>query len=413
MSSGPISTWSNADKITETIRRSKKHLGPALGQQVDALLSPENMTIMTATLVIWAGSHFFGVGEVVDVVLLLVGAALLGPAVVDVAENLIKFGQCINANTQEDLERGAKAFADAAIKGGIAVIMAILLRRGAKGLEASRAPGIASPSWLQLAKPGGPKGLPTVGPDPSAGKLWSKLPAPVADPKMAAGSGKTAGFGETWYSAQGTATEQQLALLHELVHRFFSPRLGILRTLRTRLRWGSYSKSVVLRYLEEALAETYAQLRVNGFKGLLAAIRFPVEGGYMSLSELAAEGQAIGTIIVGSQRFSVSLVNGPPKWAEEARKSVVRASQAGKAAVTDGLPVPVTPGASLSSIAKARYGDFNLWPLIYDLNKDTIGSNPNLVKAGTILVLLPIERYTATEIAEARKRAPIWKSYPR
>jgi hypothetical protein len=74
---------------------------------------------------------------------------------------------------------------------------------------------------------------------------------------------------------------------------------------------------------------------------------------------------------------------------------------------------PRNPGTStLSGIAKAQYGDMNLWPLIFELNKDKIGPNPNRIKPGTRLLLLPIERYTPTELAAARKRAPSWKNPP-
>ena len=79
--------------------------------------------------------------------------------------------------------------------------------------------------------------------------------------------------------------------------------------------------------------------------------------------------------------------------------------------VTGGIAIRVAPGSSLSAIAKAQYGDFNLWPLIYDLNKTKIGANPNLVRAGMTLILLPMERYSPAELAEARRRAPTWKNY--
>ena len=68
--------------------------------------------------------------------------------------------------------------------------------------------------------------------------------------------------------------------------------------------------------------------------------------------------------------------------------------------------------STLSGIARAQYGDFNLWPLIFDLNKEKIGSNPNRIKPGMKLLLLPLQRYTAAELAEARGRAPSWRNYP-
>jgi hypothetical protein len=99
-----------------------------------------------------------------------------------------------------------------------------------------------------------------------------------------------------------------------------------------------------------------------------------------------------------------------------ASKGKKRVLQGPETVIVGGFTVEValgTPNASsLSGIAKAQYGDFNLWPLIYDLNKDKIGPNPNRLKPGTKLLLLPLQRYTATELAEARHRAPSWRSYP-
>jgi hypothetical protein len=60
---------------------------------------------------------------------------------------------------------------------------------------------------------------------------------------------------------------------------------------------------------------------------------------------------------------------------------------------------------------KAEYGSFDLWPLIYDLNKDKIGPNPNRLKPNTQLLVLPLDRYDPKEVADAKKRAPSWKSY--
>jgi len=83
--------------------------------------------------------------------------------------------------------------------------------------------------------------------------------------------------------------------------------------------------------------------------------------------------------------------------------------------VKGGMTVEVRAGnpnaSTLSGIAKAQYGDFNLWPLIYDLNKDTIGANPNVLTPGAKLLVLPMSAYTAQELAAARARAPTWKNY--
>jgi hypothetical protein len=105
--------------------------------------------------------------------------------------------------------------------------------------------------------------------------------------------------------------EQRLTLYHEWVHRVLSPKFAPLRQLRAQLRARAYWRSALLRYLEEAMAESYARLRVAGPRGLLAGISFPLDGGYVTISQLSGEGIAIGSIAVGGAQFTVSVVIKP------------------------------------------------------------------------------------------------------
>ncbi|MDB4973863.1 MAG: uncharacterized protein JWN48_2204 [Myxococcaceae bacterium] len=120
----------------------------------------------------------------------------------------------------------------------------------------------------------------------------------------------TDAYGAIVVARNQTLTEQRVTLFHELVHRFFSPRTGPLRQLRAELSMSAYSRSVLLRYLEEALAEGYGQLKVNGLAAALGAYRFPLRGGYVTISQLLTEGQAIGTITLGGTLYKVSISSG-------------------------------------------------------------------------------------------------------
>jgi nucleoid-associated protein YgaU len=51
----------------------------------------------------------------------------------------------------------------------------------------------------------------------------------------------------------------------------------------------------------------------------------------------------------------------------------------------------VAAGDTLPSIAQQVYGDANQWRRIYDANRDSIGNNPNVVKAGVNLIVPPKE----------------------
>jgi hypothetical protein len=72
----------------------------------------------------------------------------------------------------------------------------------------------------------------------------------------------------------------------------------------------------------------------------------------------------------------------------------------------------VQRGESLSGIAKASWGNYDYWPLLWDANRGAVGDNPNRLKPETRLLIPPISRYSAAELAAARRRAPSWKSYP-
>ncbi|MCB0227052.1 MAG: LysM peptidoglycan-binding domain-containing protein, partial [Anaerolineae bacterium] len=48
----------------------------------------------------------------------------------------------------------------------------------------------------------------------------------------------------------------------------------------------------------------------------------------------------------------------------------------------------VQPGDTLSGIAKDVYGDYSLWPIIFEANRDKI-SNPSLIRVGMELLIPP------------------------
>jgi hypothetical protein len=78
------------------------------------------------------------------------------------------------------------------------------------------------------------------------------------------------------------------------VHQFLTPKLYIFRAYRVSNRASSYLRSSLWRYLEEALAETVAQVGVNGFRQLVAGIRFPVQNGYIFLRQGGGHNAAFG-----------------------------------------------------------------------------------------------------------------------
>ncbi|WP_173923094.1 hypothetical protein [Agromyces sp. Marseille-P2726] len=135
-------------------------------------------------------------------------------------------------------------------------------------------------------------------------------PSVTGDVSKQAGTGGTNRYGDYWYSTQGTVTEQNLAKYHEQVHSILSPKLLAFREFRASVRMTLYQKSFIMRGLEEALAETVAQLRVRGLKGLPTGLMFPINNGYLTVSTLGQAAQfggeiVLGTIIVSGYTYTV------------------------------------------------------------------------------------------------------------
>ena len=118
---------------------------------------------------------------------------------------------------------------------------------------------------------------------------WFAKPTTTGTTGLAAGEGSTDKFGNITYSTLGSRTEQDLVRFHEQVHSFLSPKFTPLRNLRADIGIWGYNRIHLLKYLEEAMAESYAQLRVVGLRGLPDGIAFPITRGYVTISRLATE----------------------------------------------------------------------------------------------------------------------------
>lgn len=128
--------WSLEAKFAEALRRTAPKLPVRMRHEFEALLSLTNSAIMVDTLVVWAASHAFGVGEVIDVVLLVGGIFFLGMAVFDVAGELSDFLTITSTAADErDLDEAASYLARAIAVIGIAAFIALLakLARGSAG----------------------------------------------------------------------------------------------------------------------------------------------------------------------------------------------------------------------------------------------------------------------------------------
>jgi hypothetical protein len=242
-------------------------------------------------------SHFFGVGAIADVVLLAVGGAVLGWTVSDVAGELIAFARKVRAAQSEQmLDEAAKHFAKAVVVGGVAVVSAVFFK--------SRPRTFKDPFFPKPAQVPKTAGGPTL----SRYKPTERL-APIPSPPGTKIRGETDAFGNITIDVNQSAAQIRETLFHERVHQFLTPKLYFLREVRIKLMLEGYNRSYLLRYLEEAMAQTYALIRTKGLAGTLEGIKFPVVNGYVTVTKLGGEvaGVFLGRINVSGNTYRVSI----------------------------------------------------------------------------------------------------------
>ncbi len=113
---------------------------------------------------------------------------------------------------------------------------------------------------------------------------------------MPAGEGVTGSYGSMVLSELGSLVDQTQVFLHEKVHSFLSPGIrDLFAETRASLRDFLYGKSDFMRYSEEAIAETTAQVGTRDLTntGLIDAVKtgvgFPIENEYVTGSRLIKE----------------------------------------------------------------------------------------------------------------------------
>ncbi|TWU32189.1 hypothetical protein [Novipirellula artificiosorum] len=136
---GPIGRVTNIermsleDRFERVLYLTAAKLPGEIREEFVAILTPTNIAITAGVLAAWAASHYFGVGFIVDIILLVVGAILVGWQVFSAARDLY---DCVritsSAKTSADLDRAAAHLANFIAVVGVTAFMAVIAK-GAKG----------------------------------------------------------------------------------------------------------------------------------------------------------------------------------------------------------------------------------------------------------------------------------------
>lgn len=117
-------------------------------------------------------------------------------------------------------------------------------------------------------------------------------------------------YDRTQKTAKQAIEDLHKGIFHERVHQYFSPKFYLLREPLVFLKQSGYNKSYILRYIEEAFAETIALIRKNGLspKSIVDGLHFPLNGNYelsIILLRHEATGVLLGPITVSGIAYNV------------------------------------------------------------------------------------------------------------
>jgi hypothetical protein len=140
------------ERFTSVLNRTVGKLPSSIQGEFAALLSPTSLAILVGSLVAWAISHAFGVGEVIDVILLVGGAVALGFAAFDVGKHLGHFlSLTASATTEEELNGAADHLAKAIAIMGVAAFVALVTKAAGKSRGGGKGKGNAAAAEAEEA----------------------------------------------------------------------------------------------------------------------------------------------------------------------------------------------------------------------------------------------------------------------
>lgn len=297
---------SKEKRLELVFRKAAKLLPADVGNQLLAFITPAALATMTAILIAWVGSHFFGVGEIADIVLLVVGWAAVGGVAWDAGDHLIDFiKKTHNARSDAELDEAARHLAKAITLLGVQLVLALLLKK--------KPANTLNTAWRGQSMPAFAKAFPKASVSVTFLRTKPKL---TFTRTLNFGTGKThpltgdIRIGRGAHFGNGTHAELLTTIYHEKVHQFFAPKMILLRELRIYIAQSGYRQSYILRYLEEAFAEVIALLRANGMtrENFLTGLKFPLQNNYeITITALASEAKGIllGPINAGGMLYNI------------------------------------------------------------------------------------------------------------
>ena len=133
---GPSSSFE--DRLKFVFTRTADRVGPEARAELARLASVDSLKIVAGVLLAWIVAHAFGLGEVIDAVLLVGGALSVGWAIFEGIDHLYEFAKLTyTGRSVAEFEMAADHLAKAIAILGIQAVLAVIFR-GAKGPRTGR-----------------------------------------------------------------------------------------------------------------------------------------------------------------------------------------------------------------------------------------------------------------------------------
>ena len=139
-SNNSVVSMSLENRFKSVLHRTLPKLPADIQEEFAAMLSPAAIAMVVGVLVVWAGSHYVGVGFVVDLIMLVGGVIFLGWQIWSAAADFIAFLELTyEARCEEDLERAAVHLSNFIAVVGIAAFLAMITRGAGKKINVKAA----------------------------------------------------------------------------------------------------------------------------------------------------------------------------------------------------------------------------------------------------------------------------------
>ena len=118
-----------AQKLGEAVIRSASALPAEVAEEIKAIFTPATLASMVSVFAIYAAAHATGIGQAMDIGMLIAGGVFFGLDAFTIFKDIAGFAGAVNAKRDEDLDKAGQHLASAIAKIGVDAVMTLLTKK--------------------------------------------------------------------------------------------------------------------------------------------------------------------------------------------------------------------------------------------------------------------------------------------